>query len=215
MTRFIGWSSVAAVVLVAAIAGWVSYVHAYDVIRAHGEPGMVGRLYPATVDGLIYMSSMVLLDSARRDMRAPAIARWLLSAGIAATLFANVAAGLSHGPLGAAIASWPALALVGSYELLMALIRARSSEATGAPVSARHAAPAAKPAPVVPEVPAGSLEAAKVAYAASVRGGNPLSERQLSDRFGITRPQAKKVRTEVAPESNGHHKEIGELASAR
>jgi hypothetical protein len=136
MSRFIAWSSVAAVVLVAAVAGWVSYLHAWEVIRAHGEPGMVGRLYPATVDGLIYMSSMVLLDAARRRQRAPAIARWLLAAGIAATLFANVVAGLSHGPLGAAIASWPALALVGSYELLMALMRARSVQ----PASEAHRA---------------------------------------------------------------------------
>lgn len=204
MIKFIRWSAVAAVVLVASTAGWVSYLHAWDVVRTHGEAGMVGRMYPGTVDGLIYMSSVVLLDSARRGVKVPALARWLLAAGIAATLFANVLAGLSYGVLGAVIASWPALALVGSYELLMALIRARSSDAAGASVSAGHAAPSAKPAPIASEVPMGSLDAAKVAYAASVRGGNPLSERQLADRFGITRPAAKKVRAEVVRESNGH-----------
>lgn len=62
----IRWSAVAAVAVVAGIAGWVSYVHAYDVIRSHGETGLVGRVYPGTVDGLIYRASMILLDSARR-----------------------------------------------------------------------------------------------------------------------------------------------------
>jgi hypothetical protein len=66
---------------------------------------------------------MVLLDAARRGARPPALARWLLTAGIGATLFANVLAGAAYGVLGAAVAAWPALALVGSYELLMYLVR--------------------------------------------------------------------------------------------
>jgi hypothetical protein len=51
------------------------------------------------------------------------LARWLLGLDIAATLAANVAHGLSHGPVGAAVAAWSAVALVGSYELLMMIIR--------------------------------------------------------------------------------------------
>jgi hypothetical protein len=69
--RVIRWSTALAVVGVAAIA-------ASALVRAHGESGWTGRLVPLTVDGLIYASSMVMLDSA-----------------------------------------WPAVALVGSYELLM------------------------------------------------------------------------------------------------
>jgi len=60
---------------------------------------------------------MVLLDAARRGAPAPALARWMLGCGIAATLAANIAAGLHFGPMGALVSSWPALALVGSYEL--------------------------------------------------------------------------------------------------
>ena len=91
-------------------------------VRAHGQTGRIGRLVPLTVDGLIYASSMVMLDSARREARVPALARWLLGLGIAATLAANVAHGLGHGPVGAAVAAWPAAALVGSYELFMTII---------------------------------------------------------------------------------------------
>jgi hypothetical protein len=40
-----------------------------------------------------------------------------------ATVGANLAYGIGHGPVGALISAWPALALVGSFELLMMLIR--------------------------------------------------------------------------------------------
>ena len=83
-----------------------------------GETGWTARLIPLTVDGLIWASSMVLLDSARRGVRVPALARGLLGLGIATTLAANVAHGLGNGPVGALVAAWPAVAPVGSYELL-------------------------------------------------------------------------------------------------
>lgn len=117
--RTIRWSTAAAVIGVAVVAAVVSYEHASALVRAHGETGWTARLIPLTVDGLIWASSMVLLDSARRGVLVPALARWLLGVGIAA----NVAHGLDDGPVGAAVAAWPAIALVGSYELLMMIIR--------------------------------------------------------------------------------------------
>src|SRR5580698_7827894 len=125
--RTIRWTTAVAVIGVAAIAAVVSYEHAGAFVRAHGETGWTARLIPLTVDGLIYASSMVMLDSARRGMRVPALARWLLGLGIIATLAANVAHGLGHGLIGAAISAWPAVALVGSYELLMMVMRASQS----------------------------------------------------------------------------------------
>jgi hypothetical protein len=94
----ISWSTAGAVVGVAAVAAVASCDHACDLVRAHGEAGWTARLVPLTVDGLIYASSMVMLDSARRKAPVPALARWLLGLGIAATLAANVAHGLGHGP---------------------------------------------------------------------------------------------------------------------
>lgn len=121
--RIIRWTTAGAVVGVAAVAAVASYEHASALVQAHGEAEWTGRLVPLTVDGLVYASSMVMLDSARRGVPVPALARWLLGLGIAATLAANVAHGLRHGPVGAAVAAWPAVALVGSYELLMVIIR--------------------------------------------------------------------------------------------
>ena len=67
---------------------------------------------------------MVVLYATRHRVRVPSLARWLLALGIAATLTANMAQGWSHGPLrGAVVAAWPAVSLVGSYELLVWLIR--------------------------------------------------------------------------------------------
>ena len=125
--QVIRWSTAGAVVGVAAVAAAASYEHAYELVPAHGEAGWTARLVPLTVDGLIYASSMVMLDAARRKTPVPALARWLLGLGIAATLAANVAHGLGHGLIGAAVSAWPAVALVGSYELLMMVIRGAQS----------------------------------------------------------------------------------------
>jgi hypothetical protein len=121
--RVIRVSTTAAVLAVAGVAAYVSYWHAYAVVRAYGESGITARLEPATIDGLVYASSMVVLYAARHRLPVPSLARWLLGLGIAATLTANMAQGWSHGPVGAAVAAWPAVSLVGSYELLVWLIR--------------------------------------------------------------------------------------------
>ncbi len=57
--RAIRLSTAAAVLAVAGIAAYVSYWHAYAVVRAHGETGITGRLEPTTIDGLVYASSML------------------------------------------------------------------------------------------------------------------------------------------------------------
>ena len=152
--RAICLSTAAAVLAVAGIAAYVSYWHAYAVVRAHGENGITARLEPTTIDGLVYASSMVVLYAARHRVPVPSLARWLLGLGIAATLTANMAQGWSHGLVGAVVAAWPAVSLVGSYELLVWLIRAsgtagheppagRLGDAAACRVAARSASTAA------------------------------------------------------------------------
>ena len=121
--RAIRLSTAVAVLAVAGIAAYISYWHAYAVVRAHGETGITARLEPATIDGLVYASSMVVLYAARHRVPVPCLARWLLGLGIAAALMANMAQGWSHGPVGAVVAAWPTVSLVGSYELLVWIIR--------------------------------------------------------------------------------------------
>ena len=199
----------------AGIAAYVSYWHAYAVVLAHGETGITARLEPATIDGLVYASSMVVLYAARHRVPVPSLARWLLALGIAATLAANMAQGWSHGPVGAVVAAWPAVSLVGSYELLVWLIR--TSGAAARRPSAVHrcngaachaavhecgtsdsacptASPAAGQSPILDGGHATDVvleasavnDAAVAAYRRSVQAGNPLSERRLAQMFGRT-----------------------------
>jgi hypothetical protein len=184
------YSTVAVVAAVAGVAGWVSYEHALDVIRAHGETGTISQVYPVTVDGLIYSASMVLLDAARRKADAPVLARWLLGLGIAATLAANVAAGLHYGPLGAVVAAWPAVALVGSYELLMLLIR---SGATAEPATAADTpVDASGPVSVRAQLNGHAAKAERL-YAAEVTAGSMPGIRRIQTQMHIGQPKARLV----------------------
>jgi Protein of unknown function (DUF2637) len=137
-------ASTAAVVLaVAGIAAYISYWHAYAVIRQYGESGVTALLEPGTIDGLVYASSMVSLYAARHRLPVPRLARWMLASGIAASLAVNVAQGWSHGLVGAAAAAWPAVALVGSYELLAWMIRTTAGGGPGRVPGADHGVPQA------------------------------------------------------------------------
>ena len=108
--RLIRITAALAVAAVAAVAAVISYRHAYKLVTTHGETCLTARLYPLTVDGLILAASMLILDTSRHHPPPP-LARWCLRAGIAATIGANLAHGLGHGPIGALVSAWPALAL--------------------------------------------------------------------------------------------------------
>jgi Protein of unknown function (DUF2637) len=212
--RAIRVSATVAVLGVAGIAAYISYWHAYEVISAHGESGVTARLEPATIDGLVYCSSMVVLYAARHQLRVPALARWLLALGIVATLAANLAHGWSHGPIGATVAAWPAASLVGSYELLLWLIRTAPPGAVASePVAdlslgAAWAAGPGRPGSDRTHRISGNgaigrstvnragmtgddheediNTAAVAAYRTSIDAGRPLSERKLAAMFGKT-----------------------------
>jgi hypothetical protein len=128
---------------------------------------------------------MVMLDSARRKLPVPALARWLPGLGIAATLAANVAHGLGHGVIGAAVAAWPAVALVGSFELLMMIIRSVQvppgvTVVPGAPADACDDDP---------------LQArAAEELAGEVAAGQVPSVRAIRSRLHVGQPPAQRVR---------------------
>jgi hypothetical protein len=130
-----------AVVAVATVAAIISYQHAYELVRSHGESGSTARLVPFTVDGLILAASMLILDANRRNHPVPPLARWCLGAGILATIGANLAHGLGHGPTGALVSAWPALALAGSFELLMTLIRTETRASATSTLSVQVSTP--------------------------------------------------------------------------
>lgn len=150
---------------------------------------MDGPSHPLTVDGLIWASSMVMLDSVRRDVAVPSLARWLLGLGIAATLAANVAHGLGHGLIGAAVGAWPAVALVGSYELLMMIIRG-SQQVAGDLAPETEQAAAGMP-------PALQAQAAEE-FGGEVTVGRLPSIRVIRARLHVGQPRAQLVRAYLA-----------------
>jgi hypothetical protein len=197
--RAIRLSTAAAVLAVAGIAAYVSYWHAYAVVRAHGESGVTARLEPATIDGLVYASSMVILYAARHGSPVPRLARWLLGLGIAATLTANMAQGWSHGPVGAVVAAWPAVSLVGSYELLVWLVR------TFGTVERRPS--------VEPACDGVACRAVvRVASAAAVDGVR--SGRSGRNRLGQTRETSSQVGWQPASHASGQQHDEGPEAGA-
>jgi hypothetical protein len=196
--RLIRWSTAAAVVGVAGVAAVASYEHAYELVRAHGEAGWTARLVPLTVDGLIYASSMVMLDSARRKILVPALARWLLGLGIAATLAANIDHGLGHGLAGAAVAAWPAVALAGSYELLMMIIRGAQAPAAAGP---HHDSRVANPLG----------ERAAAMFAAQLKADHVPSIRAIRAALHVGQPRAQRLRDYLAAVAATHAENLAAL----
>ena len=103
--------------------------------------GWTAHMVPLTVDGLIYASSIVVLDSARREAPvsgAGAMAAWPGHCGAARGQRGPWG---GHRPVGAAVAAWPAVAPVGSYKLLMMVIRGSQAVSDGVSGSADNPDP--------------------------------------------------------------------------
>jgi Protein of unknown function (DUF2637) len=193
--RLIRITTALAVATVAAVAAVISYRHAYELISTHGETGVTARLVPFTVDGLILAASMLILDASRRHRPVPSLARWCLGAGIGATIGANLAHGLGHGPIGALVSAWPALALAGSFELLMTLIRTEPRASTASAPAVDMAHPASLLGLDGPPVPAGSPGVEEMVRAWH-QGGH--SQRAISRQFGIDRRKVKRILDQAA-----------------
>jgi hypothetical protein len=193
--RLIRITTALAVATVAAVAAVISYRHAFELVSTHGETGITARLLPFTVDGLILAASMLILDANRRNQPVPPLARWCLGAGIAATIGANLAHGLGHGPIGALVSAWPALALAGSFELLMTLIRAetRANATLASMVPVNHSLPIADSGapPALTEAPSVEL---------TVRACHTArhSQRAIARELNIDRRKVKRIIDQAA-----------------
>lgn len=120
--RWIRWTTIGCVALLALIAGTVSYLHMHMLVAQHGQPGWVAALTPLSVDGMIVAASTTLLADSRSGGRGGALPWALLVAGSVASLAANVAVA-EPTLIGRVIAAWPSFALTASYELLTRQVR--------------------------------------------------------------------------------------------
>jgi len=149
---------------------------------------------PFTVDGLIWAASMVVLDASRRGQPVPRLAAWSLGTGMVATVGANLAHGVGHGPVGALVSAWPALALVGPFELLMMLIRTgRGPQASDAKAGSRYQAapPLAQDEPLKPS-------AAPLEETVRARHDAGHSQRAIARELNIDRRKIKRILDQAA-----------------
>lgn len=88
---------------VAVVAAVISYRHAYELVRSHGEPGLTVRLLPFTVDGLIWAAQHA--DPGRQPAPpAGAVIGVVVPGGRHRRYrWGNLAHGLGHGPIGALV----------------------------------------------------------------------------------------------------------------
>ena len=131
---------------------------------------------------------------ARNGRPAPGLARSGLVLGVGATVSAHGAHGLAFGPLGAVISAWPACAFIIAAELAIGVPRRGRDRGAAAGAALRALGP--------PEVAADAEHAARLALAASLAAGNPLSQRQVMTRLGLTRAAERRVRQAVTAGSN-------------
>ncbi|PXY25130.1 hypothetical protein BAY59_24190 [Prauserella coralliicola] len=107
--------------VVAAVAGAASYTHMRALAAEHGEQWL-SYITPLSVDGLLVVASLVIVEARRRGDRGPVLAWLALVAGVLASLAANVAAA---GPdlTSKVIAAWPPAAFTIAFELVLRLVR--------------------------------------------------------------------------------------------
>ena len=111
--RWIRWTTIGCVELLALIAGTVSHLHMHTLVARHGQTGWVATLTPFSVDGMIVAASTVLLADSRTGRRGGVLPWALLVAGSIASLAANVAVAEST-LIGWVIVAWSSFALTAS-----------------------------------------------------------------------------------------------------
>jgi hypothetical protein len=124
----------------------------------------------------------------------PRLAAWSLGTGIVATVGTNLAHGMGHGPVGALVSAWPALALIGSFELLM-LIRTRRGSRTGeAELEPRH-----QPAPsLAQDAPLELPVAPTLEQTIRARHEAGHSQRSIARELNLDRRKIKRILDQAA-----------------
>ena len=136
-----------------------------------------------------WAASMVVLEASRRGERVPPLAAWSISVGIVATVGANLAHGLGHGPIGALVSARPAVALIGSLVLMMLVSSARRTSVDQVP-----AVVVPEPVPVV-EQDVSPVEPDAPALERAVRDRHDAghSQRAIARDLNIDRRKVKRI----------------------
>jgi len=181
---------------VASIAALASYGHQRDLALAHGESHLIASLLPVSVDGMMAVAAVVMLDDRRAGRHTTGWA-WV---GFFAGVLASLAANISHADpdlIARAVAAWPVVALVITVELLA---RGKAhSPAVEPPTAVTGAATAEIRPPETAAEPPGAPRPTRKAALTPVSGGfrGTIPDRVLAELAQLDRMPGNRV-AEVA-----------------
>lgn len=134
---------------VALIAAWSSWYHMAHLATRYGERPEVAYALPFSVDGMLIVTTIVMVDDKRRHRTVRPVARFAFTVGVIASVAANIAG--ADPTLGArVIAAWPPIALLLIVEMLA---RPPATAATPHAAATSIAQPTGTPMPAQGEVP--------------------------------------------------------------
>ncbi len=186
----------AAVLLVAAIAATVSFVHIESLAVRYGQPVLAAWLLPVSIDGTVAVSSLAMLRAARLNLTAPWLARAMLLLSVAATLACNLAYGLPHGWPGALLSGWPAVAFVGSAEVAISMSRKRSPRGHDRAPD-RDVKPVTRKRPPTSKRTGGRTSGAEAVVMSALAADPALSTGQLAAMTGLSDRTVRRVRARL------------------
>ena len=200
---FMAVTTVAATV----VGFWLSYAGLHSFALRSGLQGAEAWAWPASVDLFILAGELGITISAIRHVSDPLAWGYLL-AGFGPSVVFNVLHVAAVTPAWGryAVAAVPPVAAMLALAALMRQVYRLAVEAhlAAGPESTPASGPESGPVPALGTVAPDVESAAMLALAASIAGGNPLSQNQLMTRFKLTRAQATKTRQSVLAASNGH-----------
>jgi hypothetical protein len=192
----------AAVLLVAAIAAVISYVHIERLAVTHGQTALAAYLLPLSIDGTVAAASLAMLRAARAGLGTPHLARFMLGLAVAATLASNVAYGARFGLTGSLLSGWPAVAFIGSAELAIGMARrARQAAPVPGDVPVPVPVPAAVPASAPAHVPVSALNGhgheAERLFADELAAGDVPPIRRIRAEMHVGQPKAREIQAHL------------------
>jgi hypothetical protein len=191
--------ALAAIAVLVAAASLVSFAESYRALyewaAGHELTGHWAVIWPLQVDVFIAVGELALFvalaDGWRRRSR---LGAWLVTlAGLAVSVAGNVGHVHAHLLADRATAAVPPLAAAAALAVGLGVLK-RVVEHRDQAVSE----------PAAAQVAHDVEQAAQAALRATLAAGNPLSGRQLAERFGLNRTQVAQVRSTVLAGSNGH-----------
>jgi len=203
-------AALTAITVLVAAASLVSFAESYRGLYVwashHGLAGIWAVAWPLQVDIFIAVGELALFVAlADRWSPRSRMSAWMVTlAGLAVSVAGNVGHIAGHSLASRATAAVPPLAAAASLAVGLGVLKR---------VVEHHHQVTPAPATSMPVVAANAESAARAALTASIAAGNPISQRALASRFGITRTAAAIMHREVSAEADGSRPARGSRTS--